>query len=461
LIDLPDPGSIPRHFARIGGEHRRITRGVLRSAVNDRTYASFVLDLRHLAAVDLTPPVKLVVPGPGGDPTADDAIPSFTGHVVMARPDSDGLAIEAEGGRGLVESSVGLLQTSGVTPEETIHLVGQLGGVSIQGLEAVGLASAAMEVIMVEMPVVGVAVERVVAGSEVDFLPLAEPGGELEFGPFTQIIDDLTSRWGRPTARARTYVAARLMYEAEVQGIDRIERALDALLATATYGLSRDPWGRSLPFDRAQLRARPAAIPIVFTQGVATGRRWLHALAGTPIETHLDVGASFERWSELLSGRPSDEVVRAMRALRDAADETRDVFDRCHALCTVLEYYAASSKPEHIVSKAVKKRALHSLKELDMTEIERKRLREVIEGVNNPPLLARVRHQAHMDGAPFSDAERGLVAKLRAARNDTVHGRGRASEIPDADDLQWGVSVVSRLLLYRWVSESEPALNAR
>ena len=180
----------------------------------------------------------------------------------------------------------------------------------------------------------------------------------------------------------------------------------------------------------------------------------MHALAGSPIETHLDVGTSFERWSQVLSGRPSDELVRALRALRDAADEARDVFDRCHAFCTVLEYFAASSKPPHVVSKSVKKQAVHALKGIKMTDRERDRLRQIIGQVNNPPLIARVRHQAGKDGTPFSDSEWTLVSKLRGARNDTVHGKGRATKVPDADELRWGVSIASRLLLYRWAVET-------
>jgi len=455
VTDIPvGPGGVPSFFVKVGGEHLRVTEGRMSSSMGDRSYASFTLDLRYLAAIDLTSPVQLVIPGASADPSADDALPRFTGHVVTASPDEGTLAIKAEGALGMVESKVGLLQTAGVTAQETIYLVARQGGFPAERLKIQGLDEMPLEVFVVEMPVVGITVDRVVSGPGVEFLPLAEGGDGLEFGPFTHVLDDVATRWGRPTARARTYVTGRLMYDAEQEGIARIERALDALLATATYGLSRDPWERDLPFDRAQLRARPAPIPVVFAQGVASGRRWLHALAGNPIETHLDVGASFERWSQVLSGRPSDELVRALRALRDAADEARDVFDRCHAFCTVLEYYAASSKPRHVVSKSVKKQALAAIKSIEMADLERDRLRQIIGQVNSPPLIARVRHQVVQDGTPVSDVEWTLILKLRGARNDAVHGKGRTTEVPDADELRWGVSIASRLLLYRWVVET-------
>lgn len=455
MTDAPaGPGGVPALYVSVGGEHRRVTEGTMSSSVGDRSYASFTLDLRHLTAVDLTSPVRLAIPGASADPSADDAHPRFTGHVVEARPDGGTLAVNAEGALEMVESNVGLLQTAGVAAQETIYLVARQSGVPAERLKIDGLDDMPLEVFVVEMPVVGISVDRVVSGSDVEFLPIAGSGEGHGLGPFANVVDDVATRWGRPTARARTYVTGRLVYDAEREGIGRIQRALDALLATATYGLSRDPWGRDLPFDRAQLRARPAAIPVVFAQGAASGRRWLHALAGNPIETHLDVGASFERWSQVLSGSPSDELVRALRALRDAADEGRDVFDRCHAFCTVLEYYAASSRPPRVVSRSVKKQALRALKGIEMNDEERERLRGIIGQVNNPPLIARVRHQARQDGTPVSEAEWALALKLRGARNDTVHGRSRSTESPDADDLRWGVSIASRFLLYRWVAET-------
>lgn len=444
----------PAFVVSIGGERRRIVDGTVSSRINDRSYASFTLDLRHLPAVDLSSPVAISTsgaPDPSGSPEGE---PRFSGHVVTARPTQHVISIEAEGARELVESSAGLLHAAGVHAGEIVHLALRSGGFPGDRMDIQGLDELPLEVFVVEMPVVGISVERVVSGPDVEFLPLADPGGGHDYGPFTRVADDIAARWGRPTARARAYVTGTLLHEAGQDGVDRIERALDALLATATYGFSRDPWQRDLPFDRTQLRARPRAIPVVYTQGTATGRRVIRGLAGSPIETHLDVTAAFERWSQLLAGRPSEELVRALRALRDAADEGRDAYDRCHALCTVLEYYAASSKPPHVVSAPAKRAVLRSLNDLEMTDQERERLRQIIGQVNAPPLLTRVRFQASQDGAPISDTEWTLIKKLRTARNDTIHGKADSSLVPEPDDLRWGVSIASRLLMYRWVAES-------
>lgn len=453
---MPDPlempGGQPRMFVSVGGQRRPVTDGTLRSSMSDRSDASFTIDLRHLAAVDLTSPVQLTMPS--AEASQGDDI-RFTGHIVTAVPtDAGTLSATAESGRELVESAVGLLHASDVSGPEMIYLVARQGGLPSDRIQIQGLLSVPHEVFVVEMPVVGLSVSRVVLASGVEFVPVTDSAGRESFGPFSDVVEELASRWGMPTARARTYVTGQLMYEAEREATDRIEHALNALLATATYGLSRDPWGRDLPFDRSQLRARPSAIPVVYSQGVASQRRWIHSLAGDPVATLLDVGSSFERWSQLIGRRPSVELERALRAIRDASDERRDPYDRCHAVCTVLEYYSASSKPPPVVSKAARKAAVSAVKAVASNDVERRRLAEVVERVNTPPLMARVRHQVEQDGTPMSDQEWELLARLRAARNDSVHGRSRHSSEPDMDELRWGLSIAARLLMYRWSAET-------
>ena len=64
---------------------------------------------------------------------------------------------------------------------------------------------------------------------------------------------------------------------------------------------------------------------------------------------------------------------------------------------------------------------------------------------------------------PFTEDEIDLLARIRTARNDTVHGR--AATPPSDDELGYAVSVVSRLLLYaiahRSTTDDEPGDAAR
>ena len=107
---VKDAAGLPRFEASMGGVRHPVAKGTTSAAMSERSVASFTIDLKHLAGVDLTAPVQLLIIT---DTTADEvtSAPRFTGDVVAAQPSDGGLLdIEAEGGRELVESTVGLLK---------------------------------------------------------------------------------------------------------------------------------------------------------------------------------------------------------------------------------------------------------------------------------------------------------------------------------------------------------------
>lgn len=435
-------------WVQIGDQNHKVTSGTAKSALSERSVADLTVDLKHLPGVDLSTIVQ-IFHSDGQTTEFTDLLPSFTGHAVTSHPTGATLSIHAEGALEMVESMTGYVNAERVVPQELIHLLGRLAGFTEERLDIEGIDALPSEVFIVEVPVVGLAVERVVKGLGVEIHPLPAPS---DFGRFHEAItndDDFPT----PSATARTYVVAARMFDAETEGVARIEQALDALLATAVYGYSRDPWQRELPYNRSQLQARPQAVPLVHVYGLRTGRDWVHALGDFAAQTHLEVGPTFERWSELLAGQANPELTRALRALRDAADQAGDPFDRCHALSTALEYYAVASKPPPVVQKAVMRKVNRAIRGIEMTNEEQERLGTVLGNVNQAPLFAKVRHQATLDFVPVSEAEWNLLSRLRAARNKTVHGHG-GREIPTADDLRWGVSIASRMLLYRWAADN-------
>lgn len=444
MNDQEGVGHGPQVIARVGGEERAITSGETTAELNELARASFRVDASE-GPVDLTAEVQLLACAPPAAP-GGELLPIFTGHAVKARASAGSLQVEAGSGQAMVEGQVGILHVAGEVALDTVYMLCKQAG---QEVEFQGFDAAVREVFAVEMPLVGAKVSTPMRGTGVEVLPLSRLGEE-EFGPFKTAIDQITERWGRPSARARTYVVGTRMYDVELSATRKIESFINALSATAGYGFSQDPWGRDLPFDRGRTRARLSLLPVVFTQGLTTGRRWLHDPGGSD-STELDISSSFSNWAEILSDVPEPDVALGLSALRDAADEARSVPERCHALCTVLEYYATASRPPPVVSKGVKKQVLRSLASIDMTAAEKKRLREYLGQVNSPPLLARVRHQVTQDNTPLSEVEWDLLSKIRKNRNDTVHGRVQVGAEVSAEDLRWGVSIASRLLLYRWV----------
>lgn len=429
----------------IGGETVHPDSASWNSVVNGLPTAQAQVTLK--LPVDLTPTIQIFSTGAGED--SEEHV-GFTGHIMTATPNGDSLTIDAEGGRSMVESKVGLTKIA-VPGIDVIYLLARQTGTELNIRDPDEVERLPQEVFVVEVPIMGLSVDHPATAAGVEFLPFPKPNEAL---PFAHELADIVQQWGQPTARARTYVTGKWMHDADQAGVARIEAALDAMLATAAYGSSHDPWGDALTFDRSALRSRPTAVPLVFTLGVASKRRWLHHLGAVATTTTLDVDRFSDSWSKVLASDPSPALARALRMLRDAGDETREVFDRCHAISSLLEFYTAKTRAPKIVTKKSRKDAISAIRGLDASSEEISRMLDVLGQVNFAPLLAKVRHQSENDGVPVSEVEWALIARLRSARNDAVHGRSSIEDTPSVDDIRWGMSICARLLLYHWAAEA-------
>jgi len=59
----------------------------------------------------------------------------------------------------------------------------------------------------------------------------------------------------------------------------------------------------------------------------------------------------------------------------------------------------------------------------------------------------RLDYTLRADGVPITEAEKTLLNELRDRRNDAVHGR--PTTIPPREQVDWGVAIVARMLVYR------------
>ncbi|MTB87165.1 hypothetical protein H9L21_07630 [Aeromicrobium senzhongii] len=459
-MEAPEPSASHDLFADFGGVRRRVLAGTTRSAIREAASADITLESSsQQPPVDLAGEFALIVSTPeaGAAEAYDEVI--FTGHVLSATPEAGQVRLRAESGRALAESRLGLFGHANVPPLELMHFLVRQGGLPEERVRIGGLDLTREETYSVEQFLQGVHVDGAVQGPDVDIAPVTpdlNPDDVLGHS-----LNKVSERWGRPSARVRTQVRATSIFAAYEAGMAKIEVALDSLLATAVYGLTEDPWGREIAFARETLLAKPVVIPFVAVAGVETPKRICVSSGTSSIETSFSVDGALERWSEILHKGPSDAVARGLRALRDAADESRDVFDRAHAISTALEYYAASSRPARVVSKKARTAAVDGLRKLDILDGERERLMALVNAVNNPPLMAKVRHQVNIDEVPVSEAEWALLRELRTLRNRTVHGHVPTQDIPDRGALRWAVSVTARLLLFRWAASITAAHSDR
>lgn len=133
-----------------------------------------------------------------------------------------------------------------------------------------------------------------------------------------------------------------------------------------------------------------------------------------------------------------------MLALARAAHEV-DPIGRVQALFEAIEFYVGDIKVDKLFSKCDRKGILRALPRL-MAEQSR-RIEQLVGDLNNAPLRTRLMRALDIDGVLVTAPEIELLWRLRDLRNDVVHGR--RSDLPVTEDVEYGVSIVSRMLVYR------------
>jgi hypothetical protein len=144
----------------------------------------------------------------------------------------------------------------------------------------------------------------------------------------------------------------------------------------------------------------------------------------------------------------------ALLALRLAASEA-DPLMQVRALWQAIESYAEKRKGERRLftkreKKAIKKLVLDHA-DLDLSNRQRDRLKEAIDGLNHESLTLRLRRRLKRDAVLVTDDELALLDELYDVRNDIVHGRS-VEQPPQRDQINCGISIVSRMLVHRIAS---------
>ncbi len=131
-----------------------------------------------------------------------------------------------------------------------------------------------------------------------------------------------------------------------------------------------------------------------------------------------------------------------------AADETQSPVQRGQALWDSIEFLTAGIRVSAAFRKTDRRAIRAALQTVSLTDQQRDRLDEVLQRLNEPSLAMKMRARAASDGVPLAASEIRLLRDIRAARNDAAHGR-KPSAVSD-HDLRWAVSIVARLVMYRW-----------
>jgi hypothetical protein len=141
-----------------------------------------------------------------------------------------------------------------------------------------------------------------------------------------------------------------------------------------------------------------------------------------------------------------------MASLRRAADPSEPAVQRAQALWDAVEFLCAGTRVVKQFSKQDKRAIRAALDEVQLTSDQRSRLDEALQYLNAPSLAMRMRARASADGVPLSESEFDLLRRIRESRNHAAHGReGATSTDPE---LRLAVSIVARMIMYRWHTEA-------
>jgi hypothetical protein len=130
------------------------------------------------------------------------------------------------------------------------------------------------------------------------------------------------------------------------------------------------------------------------------------------------------------------------------ASSSIDPLIQVQALWQAIESYAEGRKGERKLFTKREKTTISEGIPDGLNERQNTRLKEAIEALNHEPLALRLQRRLKQDAVLITEEELTLLDKLRKARNDVVHGR-QVERVPTRDEINYGISIVARMLVHR------------
>lgn len=372
--------------------------------------------------------VEAVLPG-------GEIHPLFTGVVNTVDFVGDSATLSLVGfERELSEIHIGGLVSEGVKAVELIYCLLRLSGIPDERMDLDGWTGSDPGVFLVAAPLEGIVVSSVheVLGAMIG--PANPAQVQVEAGELRERYT-AANCWGSATVHAGS------LFEAEQLGLEVIDDALCALHSLCSYSYSTLR-GTPRPYLRDRARLQPRRADVVFTGSVTTQRQWLRTTSASVRRPALDVGAELE---ELTAVDPNERIRLALREWSRAANSDTP-FARVTHLWRAVELYARGAAAQALFGQhdiAAVRGAIASIDGLG--SVQRKRLDQLVSGLNDAPLLARLRAALDRDGIAVGDAEMDLLKATRQLRNALEHAR----HITPLEDrrLAQALGLVNRILV--------------
>lgn len=374
----------------------------------------------------------------------------FRGAVQKVTVSGQVATLTCEGATALTEHSSGGMIAMGMSQFELIGALMEQAEVQSEFRLSEEPEPQRSESFEIWTPLEGLTVAEPIEIAGIAVVPPAQALARLDGLPLEKEGDMARSlsdefRTGASYALAR--VDSEMPHRAEDGGLAKIDLALAWIATRGRYGAALMPDGRPQSFDRQAGRLAARRGKIVLVYGTETERAWLRwPEDGDDVaDRKLEVGSMFLQPEPPAQIEIEDRL--ALGALHLAAT-ARDPLVQVQAFWQAIEAYAAGTKTEaKLFSKAELKRLRQALPE-DLTVAQEAALQQMMGRLNDEPLRARLRRRLKSDAVPVTDAELKILDDLREVRNAVAHGRD-VEETIDRDAVNYGISIVARILVHR------------
>ncbi len=346
----------------------------------------------------------------------------FTGLIDRVEiDDGEGVVHLVGVNRALEEVKIGgLVVGDGNDAREIVHCLLRSAGWPAERMD-LGWTPGPREPFIVATPVAGVDLTRPTTLLDVT-LTRTNPV-ELDM----PIDHDLVRAFNGSDAWAYTMAQADTVYDAEIEGLARLDTGLSAFRAFGVYSYPTMS-GALRPFERDQTRAKVVAKDEVFVGSIVSRRRWLRSTRNFEISPDLKINEVVPEDALTASFALEDDEMlgRAVREWRAAADSLDD-FQRVTHLWRSVECYAKRSAATTLFSKRDRKRASTAVLSAGLwSDEQRKRLQTVMSFLNDAPIVVRFR--AALDRGRDQPSRRSTCS---APRNTSLAQRPRARSSTD------------------------------
>lgn len=400
--------------------------------INAAAVADIELDDRAAGLIDYFGLVQLYRGGTDGDGLI------FTGTVTSADFDRGRLRLSAQSMPELAESRAAPFTTAGMPPMDLMYMLLRASGLDSAQVRVDDSKERYYEPFEVLQPFTGITLDRALRTADATFLPRSAVTSQMTSGFEAGWVGEAL---GDCSGVAVGYASESRSFDAELAARRAFAREVAWLQIDRAYGGSHWPDGMRRPYSRVGARAQIRLGSVVLVRGMSSGRRYARV-----IDVPLDEppSAALERDAQAPRREVSEQLSQSAQSLALATDANLSPMIRIGAIWEALEYYAAGSSTPSLFTKSELKAIRKSQAALPAPK--RDRFESMVAALNQAPLMAKIRRRVTDDGVPISGSEFEHLVRLRRSRNDATHGRGINE--PSLADISYGVSIVSRLLVY-------------